>query len=118
MLNANADLLVKLKIRHIVCGRSHTLMLTAEGTIYSLGSNEHGKLGIGKTYEDYNFARTPIKVDNFVNVASIAVGEEHSIALTKDFKVYGWGQAEYGAIGMRLSNAKVPNEIKVMPETS
>ena len=38
------------------------------------------------------------------------------MALTKDFKVYGWGQAEHGAIGMRLSNAKVPNEIKVLPE--
>jgi hypothetical protein len=38
------------------------------------------------------------------------------VALTKYFKVYGWGQAEQGAIGMRLSNAKVPNEIKVLPE--
>jgi hypothetical protein len=38
------------------------------------------------------------------------------VALSKDFKVYGWGHAEQGAIGMRLSNAKVPNEIKVLPE--
>ena len=38
------------------------------------------------------------------------------MALTKDFKVYGWGQAEHGAIGMRLSNAKVPNLINVFNE--
>lgn len=36
--------------------------------------------------------------------------------MTRDFRVYGWGLAEHGAIGMRLSNAKVPNEIKIMPE--
>ena len=46
----------------------------------------------------------------------VVTGEEHSMALTRDFKVYGWGQAEYGAIGMRLSNAKVPNLINVFNE--
>jgi alpha-tubulin suppressor-like RCC1 family protein len=46
----------------------------------------------------------------------VITGEDHSMALTKDFKVYGWGQAEHGAIGMRLSNAKVPNLINVFNE--
>ena len=78
-----------------------------------MGSNENGKLGVGRAYIELSFASTPIKIDTLDNVAAMAVGEEHSIALTKDFKVFGWGQAEHGAIGMRLSNAKVPNEIKI-----
>ncbi len=48
-------------------------------------------------------------------MVAVAVGHDHSVALTRDFRVYGWGLAEHGAIGMRMSNAKVPNEIKVMP---
>lgn len=88
-------------------------MLTADGVIYALGSNEYGKLGVGRGYDDLNFARTPVRIDALSNVSALAVGHHHSLALTKDFKVYGWGQAEHGAIGMRLSNAKVPNEIKV-----
>jgi alpha-tubulin suppressor-like RCC1 family protein len=82
-----------------------------------LGSNENAKLGIGRAFHEVSFANTPIKIDTLSNVAAVALGEEHTIALTKDFRVYGWGQAEHGAIGMRLSNAKVPNEIKVYPDT-
>ena len=74
-------------------------------------------MGIGRAFHELNFANTPIRVDSISNVAQVAVGDDHSIALTRDFKVYGWGHAEHGAIGMRLSNAKVPNEIKVVAET-
>ena len=91
-------------------------MLTGEGTVYALGDNECGKLGVGRGGDELQMTNTPIKVDSLHNIAQVAVGDSHSIALTRDFKVYGWGQAEYGAIGMRLSNAKVPNEIKVLPE--
>ncbi len=91
-------------------------MLTAEGMVYALGSNETGKLGIGRSFDEMQFTKTPIKIDMLGNIAQVAVGDQHSVALTKDFKVYGWGHAENGAIGMRLSNAKVPNEIKVLPE--
>ncbi len=75
-----------------------------------------GKLGVGRSFEDLPLASTPIKIDLLGNVAMVITGEDHSMALTKDFKVYGWGQAEHGAIGMRLSNAKVPNLINVFNE--
>jgi len=91
-------------------------MLTDQGIIYSLGSNQCGKLGVGRAWEDLQYTKTPIKIDLLGNVATVVTGEDHSMALTKDFKVYGWGQAEHGAIGMRLSNAKVPNLINVFNE--
>jgi len=115
-LFVNADLLSKLAIRTLACGQSHTLLLTTEGLVYSMGSNENGKLGVGRGFHEMQQATAPVKVDTLSNVAAIAVGAEHSLALTRDFRVYGWGLAEHGAIGMRLSNAKVPNEIKIMPE--
>ena len=78
-----------------------------------MGSNENGKLGVGRAFHEMQAATAPVRVDALSNVASIALGAEHSLALTRDFKVFGWGLAEHGAIGMRLSNAKVPNEIKI-----
>ncbi len=43
----------------------------------------------------------------------VEAGMSHSIALTRgESKVYGWGQAEHGAIGMRLVNSHSPSEIK------
>ena len=92
------------------------MLLTSDSIVFALGSNEHGKLGVGRSNDELQFTPIPIKVDMLNNICAIATGDQHSIALSKDFKVYGWGQAEQGAIGMRLSNAKVPNEIKVMPE--
>jgi alpha-tubulin suppressor-like RCC1 family protein len=91
LLFLNRDFLVKLSIRSISCGRDHSLLLTSEGIIYSLGSNVCGKLGVGRAFEDLQSASTPIKIDLLANVAMIVTGEDHSLALTRDFKVYGWG---------------------------
>jgi alpha-tubulin suppressor-like RCC1 family protein len=90
-LRLNADFLPKLSIRQFACGKNHSLLLSAEGFLYAMGSNEHGKLGVGRAFHELNFANAPVKVDTLGNVASVALGEEHSIALTRDFKVYGWG---------------------------
>ena len=52
MLYLNRDFLQKLSIRSIACGRDHSLLLTGEGTIYAMGSNVCGKLGVGRSHED------------------------------------------------------------------
>ena len=33
------------EIRHIACGRNHTLFVLSDGTVYSCGSNDCGQLG-------------------------------------------------------------------------
>lgn len=32
----------KLKVKQISCGRDHTHILSSQGQVYSMGSNEHG----------------------------------------------------------------------------
>jgi hypothetical protein len=81
-----------------------------------MGSNEDGKLGIGLSYKDLQSTSAPRLVESIKGVRAIEAGSNHSIALIKSEskadKVYGWGQAEHGAIGMRLVNAIEPAEIK------
>ena len=43
-------------------------MLTADGVMYAMGSNENLKLGVGRTYDDLTFANAPIRIDAIVNV--------------------------------------------------
>ena len=43
---------------------------------------------------------------------SVSAGQSHSLAIVKEGKVFGWGQAEYGAIGMRIVNDLQPSEIQ------
>ena len=61
--------------------------------VYALGSNENGKLGVGRAFHELNFAEAPIKIDTLQTsiVTAVSVGEEHSLAVTRDNRVYGWG---------------------------
>ncbi len=40
-----------LKISKVKCGKNNTGFITEEGFLFVMGSNKHGKLGIGMTYE-------------------------------------------------------------------
>ena len=63
--------------------------------VYTWGSNNSGQLGASK--ED-NFVNSPVKVD-LDDVRSVAVGNEHMLALTKDDEVYAWGSNSNGQLG-------------------
>jgi alpha-tubulin suppressor-like RCC1 family protein len=39
-------------INKVSCGMSHTIMLSASGHIYAMGSNQYGQLGIGEPYKE------------------------------------------------------------------
>jgi len=54
LLTNNVDVSVK-----VVCGSTHSLVLTSEGKIYSWGSNDKGQLGHGKKS---NLEKEPIMV--------------------------------------------------------
>lgn len=91
LLRVNEEFFLKLNVRMIACGKNHSFLLTQEGILYGLGSNENAKLGVGRAFHELNFAQTPVKVDTLSNIGSVALGDEHSVAVTRDFKVYGWG---------------------------
>ena len=76
-----------------------------------MGSNEDGRLGIGQTFKELQLSTSPRLVEKLSQVKSIAAGSSHSIAITSTYEVYGWGCAENGAIGMRLSSTSTPIEI-------
>ena len=82
------DALCKIQITNIVCGGyRHILAITKSGQIYSWGYNSNGELGHGST-SSVNPAPTKIaKLEQF-QVKQIACGYHHSMALTKDGKVF------------------------------
>jgi len=99
-------------VKDVACGFNHSHLVTKDGFLYSMGSNEDGKLGIGLSQKDMPESFSPRLVEGIKHVRSVSAGQSHSLAIVKDGgKVYGWGQAEYGAIGMRIVNALSPVEI-------
>ncbi len=82
----------------------HSLALK-DGTVYTWGSGEFGKLGNGETANK----TTPVKVSDGemgnVGISGISTGYNHSVAL-KDGKVYAWGLGDFG----RLGNGETTNK--------
>ena len=99
------ELLAGKPVAQAVAGRSHSLALTDGGEVWVWGKNDAGQLGLGgsvlmdlNTMEEY-----PLLLDadgdaapGFArNVAALAAGANHSLALTKDGRVFQWGQRTF-----------------------
>lgn len=86
------------KISGLVCGRNHSALLTASGRLYVWGENTLGRLGIETTKKIQAY---PVEVSRFRSnpVQSIASGNMHMLALTRDGSVYSWGYGADGATG-------------------
>ena len=77
------------KSQKISCGRSHTLILNAQGNIYSFGLNMSGQLGIANKQNSC----IPVKV-LFPEEAKISYisASNHSAVITSRGELYVWGE--------------------------
>ncbi|KAM3831580.1 putative E3 ubiquitin-protein ligase HERC6 isoform 1-T1 [Vipera latastei] len=85
-------------ITYISCGKEHSLAISNQGRVFSWGAGGFGQLGTG-ILED---SLIPKEIDSLsmYNVIQVACGHYHSIALTKDGRVFSWGQNIHGQLGL------------------
>ncbi|EIJ78032.1 regulator of chromosome condensation-like protein [Bacillus methanolicus PB1] len=85
----------------ISAGEFHSLALLNDGTVLAWGNNDYGQLGDGTNTE----SNVPVQVKGtggygvLNNVAAIAAGGFHSLALLNDGTVLAWGNNESGQLG-------------------
>ena len=99
-------------------GENFTVVLKEDGTVWTSGDNRQGQLGDGTTtnrtsavqvkigkYEDVTDETTGVTQNILVedgyleNVVKISAGYNYVVAVTKDGKVYSWGNNDYGKLG-------------------
>ncbi len=68
---------------------SHTIMLKADGTVWTFGINENGELGTG----DNTNSDDPVQAvfPNGTTIIQVACGENHNLALDSNGNVWAWG---------------------------
>lgn len=79
--------------------------------VLSFGNNMFGQSGLGEGIEK----RTrPALIDTLRNqgVKQVACGGQHSLAVTLDGSVYGWGDNEKGSLGIAEDISYLPEIIK------
>ncbi|XP_034934449.1 E3 ubiquitin-protein ligase HERC2 [Chelonus insularis] len=93
------EALVGQRVVQVACGSkdAQTLALTEDGSVYSWGDGDFGKLGRGKG----GGCCTPLLIDrlNGLGVVQIECGAQFSLALTKYGEVWTWGKGEYFRLG-------------------
>ena len=95
-------------IAAISAGRSHTLALKSDGSLWAWGDNFNGQLGNGESGNGPDgkskSSSEPIMVGTDTNWAAISAasfptGEPYSLALKKDGSLWAWGNNSSGQLG-------------------
>ena len=80
-------------------GIGSTYALTSDNKLIGWGSNEYGQLGIRVV--NYTKIYKPVLIEdlNDVNIRQISCGLNHTLLLSSNGIVYGWGDNKWGQIG-------------------
>ena len=82
-------------------GFNFVLCLTNNNELFSWGKNVHGQLGT-ESVINYRILYCPRLITSLsdVNIVQVCCGDRHSIVLTDEGVVYGWGYNLYGQTGV------------------
>ncbi|WP_039736914.1 DUF11 domain-containing protein, partial [Erysipelothrix tonsillarum] len=105
------------KFTQATAGQLGAIALDQSGAVWSWGYNINGRLGLGLTSTQQNYAggmrRLPYFVDNGIEVVQVQSGYETNYALDSDGYVYTWGRGNEGQMGNGNTNNNNPTPLRV-----
>uniref|UniRef100_U3JI32 Regulator of chromosome condensation 2 n=1 Tax=Ficedula albicollis TaxID=59894 RepID=U3JI32_FICAL len=103
-----------LRVRSVVSGpcAAHSLLITAEGRLWSWGRNEKGQLGHGDTKRVE--APRPIEALAGEAIVAAACGRNHTLALTENGSVFAFGENKLGQLGLGNQTDAVPSPTQIL----
>ncbi|KAG6595606.1 Ultraviolet-B receptor UVR8, partial [Cucurbita argyrosperma subsp. sororia] len=86
------------KMVMVACGWRHTISVSSSGGLYTYGWSKYGQLGHG----DFEDRLVPHRLEALCgdSISQISGGWRHTMALTTDGKLYGWGWNKFGQVGV------------------
>jgi alpha-tubulin suppressor-like RCC1 family protein/chitodextrinase len=79
----------------VAAGERFSVVLMADGTVWTWGTNAEGQLGDGTR----EFRSLPARVSGLEDVVAISTARLHTLALTADGGVWAWGHNGSGQLG-------------------
>ncbi|XP_056140895.1 RCC1-like G exchanging factor-like protein isoform X2 [Lampris incognitus] len=101
------------KVTQVACGQDHSLFLTETGQVYACGWGADGQTGLGH----HNISSRPVEVGgelSGVEIQQISTYGDCSLAVSRDGKLYGWGNSEYRQLAS-VTDATQINSPKYLP---
>ena len=91
--STNAPTLLNTNALAAAAGAQHTLLIAADGTLWTMGNNNQGQLGNG------TFVNPSGPVSIAASVIAVAAGAQHSLYVTADGGLWAMGLNNYGQLG-------------------
>lgn len=102
-------------IQDVVMSKLHTGIITndPESNLFMCGFGPGGRLGTGDEVTRYNFVCIESGGIAGKKIISIALGQDHSIAISEQGEVFSWGSNKYGQLGYSLPKTSRSNDIPI-----
>lgn len=97
----------------ISAGSDYSLFLTLSGLVYCCGANKVGQLGLNRVDEKGRFNICAVPALRPLDVSYISCGEAHTAVLTKNGKVFTFGDGSHGQLGHNSTTNEVrPRQVE------
>ncbi|OTF73467.1 Regulator of chromosome condensation (RCC1) repeat protein [Euroglyphus maynei] len=99
----------------IIAGGWHSLALSEIGDVYVWGWNESSQLGFGR--DTIKIEATPklLDISEDDRFVAIAAGSRHSMAVSENGILFGWGWNKYGQLGIDSTAIEFADSPTVIP---
>jgi hypothetical protein len=89
-------------IKEIRSGKTHLMLLNAEGRVFSYGYGEYGVMGRGMAV----YSPLPLQINNLQKhkIVKMSCGYQHCLALNDMHDVFAWGRGFEGQLGLIMSD--------------
>ncbi|EEP76304.1 predicted protein [Uncinocarpus reesii 1704] len=115
-----ADLPIKIRsqpltFQDVKMSKLHTAILTddPESNLYMCGFGPGGRLGTGDEATRFNFVCIENGGAAGKKIVNVALGQDHSIAISDQGEVFTWGSNKYGQLGYSLPRTNQKDELPI-----
>lgn len=95
----------------IAAGANHSLALRSDGTVRAWGDNSYGQLGDGTRNDSSTPGFVRLSEAGAGNIAAVAAGSDHNLAIDGYGKVWAWGRNDSGQLGYEGNDGLSPIEV-------
>ncbi|XP_071491070.1 LOW QUALITY PROTEIN: probable E3 ubiquitin-protein ligase HERC4 [Diadema antillarum] len=94
-------------ISQVCCGGDHTLAVSDRGQVLGWGRDDRGQCGLGTGTREAKHKPKILRHLGSHHVVKVCCGELHSMALSRDGRVFTWGDNTYGQLGIGSSGSSL-----------
>ncbi|KAL4932640.1 BTB domain and ankyrin repeat protein [Aspergillus undulatus] len=106
-----------LKVQTFAMSKLHTAILTQdpESNLFMCGFGPGGRLGTGDEATRFSFVCIEGGGLTSRKVVSIALGQDHTLAITENGDIFSWGSNKFGQLGYGLPRTSNKDDVPIQP---